>query len=142
MNRILCFLRRNPFLLATIALVFLTLATTGYADSSAKLEKHARKIEKRLAKYRTGTLLQVDFRDNSETLGSLGSLSDASFQITNTDSNKVQSFNYTDVDHVRKTKEYIGAGSAPEHRYFRHWVPLLVGAAAVGGGAAAWEATR
>jgi hypothetical protein len=111
------------------------------AESSAKLDKHARKIEKRLSRYRTGTLVQIDFRDNSEARGTLGEVSEASFQITNADSNKVQTFNFADVARVRKTKEYIGAGSEPEH-HFRHWIPVVIVAAAVGGGVAAYEATR
>jgi hypothetical protein len=111
------------------------------ADSSAKLEKHARKIEKRIAKYRTGTLLRVDFRDNSEAMGSLGDVSDATFQITNADSNKVQTFNYADVARVKKGKEYIGAGSGPEH-HIRLWIPIVIGAVAAGGAVAAYEATR
>ena len=141
MNRILRFLRSNSLLLVAIAFASIALAPTSRAESSAKIEKHARKIEKRLAKYRTGTLLQVDFRDNSEALGSLGDVSDATFQITNADSNKVQTFNFADVARVRKTKEYIGAGSESEH-HFHHWVPVLIVAAAAGGGIAAYEATR
>jgi hypothetical protein len=141
MNRFLRFLRSNSLLLVAIAFASIALAPTSRAESSAKIEKHARKIEKRLAKYRTGTLLQVDFRDNSEALGSLGDVSDATFQITNADSNKVQTFNFADVARVRKTKEYIGAGSEPEH-HFHHWVPVLIVAAAAGGGIAAYEATR
>jgi len=141
MNRILRFLRCNSLLLVAIAFASIALAPACQAESSAKLEKHARKIEKRLAKYRTGTLLQVDLRDNSEALGSLGNVSDATFQITNADSNKVQTFNYADVSRVRKGKEYIGAGSEPGH-HVRLWVPLVIGAAAAGGAVAAYEATR
>ena len=141
MNRILSFLRCNSLLLVAIAFASIALAPASRAESSEKLEKHARKIEKKLAKYRTGTLLQVDLRDNSEALGSLGDVSDATFQITNADSNKVQTFSYADVTRVRKTKEYIGAGSEPEH-HFRLWVPVVIAAAAAGGGIAAYEATR
>ena len=141
MNSFLRFLRRNSLLLVAIAFASIALVPTIRAQSSEKIEKHARKIEKRLARYRTGTLLQVDFRDNSQALGSLGDVSDATFQITNADSNKVQTFNYADVTRVIKTKEYIGAGSEPEH-HFHHWVPVLIVAAAAGGGVAAYEATR
>lgn len=141
MNRILRFLSRNSFLLLVIAFASIALASTCQAESSAKLEKHARKIEKRLAKYRAGTLVEVDFRDNSEATGSLGDVSDATFQITNADSNKVQTFNFVDVASVRKAKEYIGAGSEPEH-HFHHWVPVLIAAVAAGGAVAAVELTR
>jgi hypothetical protein len=141
MNKILRFLRCNSLLLVAIAFASIALAPTSRAQSSEKIEKHSRKIEKRVAKYRTGTLLQVDFRDNSQALGSLGNVSDATFQVTNTESNKVQTFNYDDVTRVKKTKEYIGAGSGPE-LHFHHWVPVLIVAAAAGGGIAAYEAVR
>ena len=141
MNRILRFLRSNSLLLIAVIFLMVGLTTACRAESSAKVEKHARKIEKKLAKYRTGTLLQVDFRDNSEALGSLGDVSDATFQVTNTDSNKVQTFNYADVTRVKRTNEYIGAGSEPGH-HFHHRVPVLVVAAAVGGGVGAYEAIR
>ena len=141
MNRILRFLRCNSLLLVAIAFAAIALAPNCQAESSAKLEKHARKIEKRLGKFRTGTLLQVDFRDNSEALGSLGNLSDATFQITNTESNKVQTFNFADVARVRKAKENIGAGSGSGH-HIRLWIPLVIGAVAAGGAVAAVELTR
>jgi len=141
MNRILRFLRSNSLLLVAIVFASIALAPISRAESSAKVEKHARKIEKQLAKYRTGTLLQVDFRDNSRALGSLRDVSDATFQVTNADSNKLQTFNYADVTRVKKTKEYIGAGSEPG-RHFHHWIPVLVVAAAVGGGIGAYEAIR
>ena len=141
MNRILRFLHRNSFLLVAIAFVFVTLPPACQADSTAKLEKHARKIEKRLTKYRTGTVVQIDFRDSSEARGSLGNLSDTTFQIVNADSNKLQTFNYTDVSGVKRAKEYIGAGSERGH-HFRLWVPLVVGAVAAGGAVAGYEATR
>ncbi len=141
MNRIFRFLRRNSLLLVAIAFASMAMATACQAESSAKLEKHARKIEKRLGKYRTGTIVRVDFRDNSEALGSLGNVSDATFQITSADSNKVQTFNYADVTRVKKGKEYIGAGSGPEH-HIRLWVPIVVGTLAAGGAVAAYEATR
>jgi hypothetical protein len=141
MNSFLRFLRRSSLLLVAIAFLVAGFVPACRAQSSEKIEKHAQKIEKRVAKYRTGTLLQVDFRDNSEALGSLGDVSDATFQITNAESNKVQTFNYADVMRVKKTKEYIGAGSGPE-RHFHHWVPVLIVAAAAGGGIAAYEATR
>jgi hypothetical protein len=141
MNRILRFLRCNSLPLAAVVFASIALVPISRAESSIRTEKHSRKIEKKVAKYRTGTLLQVDFRDNSVALGSLGDVSDASFQITNADSNKVQTFNYSDVTRVKRTNEYIGAGSGPEH-HFHHWIPVLIVAAAAGGGIAAYEAIR
>ncbi len=108
------------------------------AESSASTEKHTRKIEKKVGKYRTGTLLQIDFRDNSEALGFLGDVSGATFQVTNAESNKLQTFNYDDITRVKKTKEYIGAGSEPGH-HFRLWVPVVVGTLVAGGVVTAME---
>jgi hypothetical protein len=141
MASVLRFLRRNSFPLVVVAFAFVILAPACRAESSEKLEKHARKIEKKLSKYRAGTFVEVDLRDSSAAEGSLGGLSNATFQITNADSNRVQTFNYADVARVKKTKEYIGAGSEPVHRV-RLWVPVLIGAVAAGGGIAAYEATR
>ena len=139
MTEISRFVRSNSFLLLALAFLIAAPAFTSRAESSAKLEKHARKIEKHLARYRTGTLLEIDFRDNSQATGSLDGLSDATFRMTNSDSNTAQTFNYADVDRVRRVKEYIGAGSESGH-HIRLWVPLLVGAIAAGGGIAAYEA--
>jgi hypothetical protein len=141
MNRILRFLRSNSLLLVATAFLMMGFAPASRAETSAKIEKHSRKIEKKVAKYRTGTLLRVDFRDNSVALGSLGEVSDVTFQITNADSNKLQTFNYADVTRVKRTNEYIGAGSEPGH-HFHHWIPVLMVAAAAGGGVAAYEAMR
>ncbi|MGB0063748.1 MAG: hypothetical protein WBP85_04815 [Terracidiphilus sp.] len=133
--------RRNLLLLAAIALAVFACAPSCRADSAARLEKHARKMQKHLARYHAGTLLQIDLRNNSEALGSLGDLSSASFQIVSIDSNRTLTFSYADVACVKKGKEYIGAGSEPGH-HVRHWVPILVGAVAAGGGIAAYEAFR
>ena len=72
------------------------------AQSSAPLDKHSRRIEKRLAKFRQGTFLDFEFRDSSQTFGSLGPLSAASFQFTDSDSNKTQTHSYSDL--VRSEK--------------------------------------
>lgn len=141
MKSILRFLRRNSCMLSAVAVASIALTPALHAQSSPKIEKHARKIEKRLAKYRTGTFVQVDLRDNNRAMGSLGDVSDATFQITDSDNNKVETFGYADVARVYKTKEYIGAGSETGV-HFHHWVPVLIVAAAAGGGVAAYEATR
>jgi hypothetical protein len=138
MNRILRFLRGNSRMLIAVTFLMVGFAATCRAESSASTEKHTRKIEKRVAKFHTGTLLQVDFRDNSQALGFLGDVSGATFQVTNADSNKLQTFNYGDVTRVRKTREYIGAGSEPGH-HIRLWVPVVVGALVAGGAVTAME---
>src|SRR5580700_8438664 len=108
MNRILRSLRCHLCMLIAVTLLMAGFAPACRAESSATTEKHTRKIEKKVARYHTGTLLQVDFRDNSQALGFLGDVSGATFQITNAESNKLQTFNYDDVTRVKKTREYIG----------------------------------
>jgi hypothetical protein len=130
--------------LAAIALIAVSLpaaaAPTGM-QSSAPLDKHARKIEKRLAKFRQGTFLDFEFRDSSRTFGSLGSLSATSFAFTDSDSNKIQTHPYSDLAHVKQAREYIGEGSAPRH-HVRLLVPVLIGAGAAAAGIAAYEVLR
>ncbi len=122
MHRLRCFSRRSSLLFAVLAFMSLALVPAGRADSAAKTEKHARKIERQLVKYRKGTFLKIDFNNNTEATGSLGTLSGTSFQIVSSEYNKVQTFNYADVDRVQKAKEYIGEGSAPSH-HFHLWIP-------------------
>jgi hypothetical protein len=111
------------------------------AQQNRKLEKHARKIEKKLSKFHPGSYVQIDFRNNSESLGSLGALSDATFQVTNADNNKAETYAYSDVAQVRKGNEYIGQGSEPGRR-FHVPLPVLIVAGAVAAGAATYLAVR
>lgn len=111
------------------------------AQSSAPLDKHARRIEKRLAKFRQGAVLDFQFRDSSRTFGSLGPLSPASFQFTDSDSNKTQTHLYSDLAEVKKAREYIGEGSEPRH-HVRLLVPVLIGAGAAAAGIATYEVLR
>ncbi len=108
------------------------------AESTARIDKHTRKIEKRLAKYRPGAFLQVDLRDNTEVLGSLGELSGATFLLTSSDNNRKMTISYADVAQVKKGKEYIGEGSEPAH-HMPHLVLILIGAVAAGAAVALVE---
>jgi hypothetical protein len=131
MSRISRFFRLRSIVHAAIALALIAIVPASLADSAARSDKHARKIEKRLAKYRTGAYLQVDLRDNTEVLGSLGQLSDATFLLTSADSNRKITISYADVAQVKKGKEYIGEGSEPAH-HIPHLVPILIGVVAAG----------
>lgn len=84
------------------------------AKSGSKSDKHAQKIEKKLSKYKTGTLLRVAFNDNTECTGTVNTLSDVSFTFNNSETNAKETHNYSDVSSVDKGKEYIGQGSAPK----------------------------
>ena len=138
MNRLFRFFRRKSIVHVAIAMALIAIVPASLAESAARLEKHTRKIEKRLAKYRPGAFLQVDLRDDTQVLGSLGELSDANFQLTSSDSNRKMTISYADVTHVKKGTEYIGEGSGPA-RHIPHLVPILIGVAAAGGAAALVE---
>jgi hypothetical protein len=139
MNRIFRILCRRSIIILVAAFTLIMVASACRAQSGPPLDKHARRIEKRLAKFRPGTYLDFEFRDSSSTFGSLGSLSAASFQFTDADSNKTQTHLYADLAHVKQAKEYIGEGSEPSH-HVRLLVPILIGAGAAAAGIATYEA--
>jgi hypothetical protein len=138
MNRFFRFFRRKPIVHVATALALIAIVPASLAESAARIDKHARKIEKRLAKYRPGALLQIDLRDNTEALGSLGALSDATFLLTSSDNNRKVTISYADVAQVKKGKEYIGEGSEPA-RHIPHLAPILIGAVAAGAAVALVE---
>lgn len=139
--QVLTQVRRSSFLLIAIALAVLAWAPCSHAESAAKVERHARKMQRHIAGYRPGTLLQIAIRNSGEAIGSLSQVSDSTFQIVSSDSNRPLTFNYVDVASVKRAKEYIGAGSERGH-HIRHWVPLVAGALFAGGGVAAYETMR
>ena len=124
--------------IAFASVALLAAVAPAQAQSSAPLDKHSRRIEKRLAKYRQGTFLDFEFRDSSQTFGSLGPLSPGSFQFTDSDSNKTQTHSYSELVHVKQAREYIGEGSEPRH-HVRLLVPVIIGAGAAAAGIAAYE---
>jgi len=138
MYRFFRFFRCISIVYLAVAWALIAVVPASQAESAAHIDKHAYKIEKQLAKYRPGTLLQVDLRDNTEAMGSLGELSDATFQLTRADSNRKMTISYADVAQVKKGKEYIGAGSGPEH-HVRLLVPAVIGVVAAGAAVALVE---
>jgi len=138
MNRFLRIVQRKLIAPVAIAWLLIALPPACQAQSDPPLDKHARKIEKRLARFRPGTYLDFEFRDSSQNFGALGPLSDASFQFTDSESNKTETHLYADVARVSKAKEYIGEGSEPRH-HVRLLVPVLVGAGAAAAGIATYE---
>jgi hypothetical protein len=138
-------LDRKVFFCLALVVATVTIVPAAFAQQSlspsVSLDKHARKIEKKLSKLRAGSLVQLNLRNDSTSLGSLGALSDASFQITDTDNNRTETFAYSDVAQVRKAKEYIGEGSEPGH-HLHVSLPVLIVAGAVAAGAATYLAVR
>lgn len=124
-----------------LAATLLACAAAAQAQSVVQLDKHARKVHHRLAKFRSGSYLHLVLRNDTDSYGALGTLSEDSFTFMNAESNAAVTYTYDDVDRVRTDKEAIGEGSEP-HRHIRHLVPIMIGAAAVGAGAAVYEAVR
>ncbi len=136
LNRISRPLFAGPSILClSLACALVPCAPPCHAESTAHLERHARKVQKKLAKFAPGKYLHLVFRNDTESYGALGALSPASFRFTNADTNTTATYEYADVNRIRTDKEYIGEGTAPE-RHIRHLVPILIGAAAAGGAAA------
>jgi hypothetical protein len=134
-------LDRRFTLCLAVAFAMCAVLPAAQAEKNLNLDKHARKIEKKLSKFHPGSYVQIDFRNNSESLGSLGALSDATFQVTSADNNKMETYAYRDVAQVRKGKEYIGEGSEPGHRP-RLLIPIIGGAAAAAAVVAVVEVVR
>lgn len=123
-----------------LAMVLIAIAPVSQARSSTSaapgLDKHARKVHKRVAKYPSGTYVNVVLRDGSQSAGALGTVDSESFTVINSDNNVPETHGFGEVAEVQKGKEYIGAGS--EHHI--HWVRWgIVGAAAAGAAVAAFE---
>lgn len=133
---------RRPFCHIPIAfLVLLVFAVVVPAQSGGSLNKHARRIYHRLAKYPQGKYLHLVMSNATDLYGALGTLSAASFSFTNSDSNTKASYAYGEVARVRTDKEPIGEGSEPR-RHIRHLLPIAITAAAVGAGAGIYEVER
>jgi hypothetical protein len=94
-----------------LVFVFSLGVSPSHAVSAKSLEKQARKIESKLAKFPKGAFLRLRFRDGSESTGKLRNMSDNSFSFTNSESNTDETHNYTEVKDVEKTKIYIGKDS-------------------------------
>jgi hypothetical protein len=111
------------------------------AQSAPHLDKHARKIHHKLAKYPSGQYLHLMLRNSTDAYGALGELAPASFTFINADSNAAATYSYAEVDRIRTNKEAIGTGTAPR-RHFRHLVPIVICVAAAGAAAAVVVAER
>lgn len=101
------------------------------AESVRHMEKHTRKMEKKLTEHAPGTYLRIVFRDHSEGVGMVSRLDATSFTFTDADSNATRSYRYADVASVEKGETYVGEGSRRRHLP-RLLVFGLAGAAAAG----------
>jgi hypothetical protein len=111
--------------------------TPAFQAQSANLNKHERKIHKRLEHFAPGTYVNVEMRDGTDRAGLLGTVAPAAFTLTDSDSNAEETHTYSEVARVSKSREFIGEGSGSGH-HFRPWVPVVVGAVAAGAAATAF----
>jgi hypothetical protein len=105
----------KTLLCLAMALMLIACVPMCQAKSGPKPDKHAQKMQKKLSKFKPGTLLHLEFNDNTECTGKLMTLSDASFTVNNTETNALETHQYGDLSQAEKGKEYIGQGSAPKH---------------------------
>jgi hypothetical protein len=134
-------LDRKSLLCLAVAFFLCATVPAAFTQQNPNLDKHARRIEKKLTKFRPGSFVEIDLRDNSTSLGKLGSLSESTFQVVDSDTNKPATFAYSDVAGVHKGTEYIGEGSEPGH-HFHLSLPVLIATGAVAAGAATYLAIR
>jgi hypothetical protein len=114
-------LARKSAVCLALAFAFNLAVHAGHAVSAKKLEKQARKIEAKLAKYPKGAFLEFHFRDGSQSTGRLGELSEHTFSFTNSDTNGKETHEYSNVTKVKKGKTYIGTGSEKHPRFHLPW---------------------
>lgn len=112
------------------------------AQSPTHLDKHARKIHHKLAKYPAGRYLHLVLRDSSDSYGALGKLSADSFTFTSADNNTTASYQYSEIDKIKTDKQPIGERSEPRFHHMRHMVPIVVSVAALGTAGAVYAATQ
>jgi hypothetical protein len=130
------FSKGSPVLLRlTLASILIAIALAPVCQAQSadtpNLDKHARKIHKQVARYPAGTYVSIVLRDGSESAGALGVVRPVSFTFNNSDSNTPETHSYADVARIERGREYIGAGSGPEHHV--HWIRWsVVGVAAAG----------
>jgi hypothetical protein len=109
-------LARRSLVCMALIFAFSLSVPMSHAVSAKSLEKQAKKIESRLARFPRGALLHLHFRDGSDSTGKLGKLSDNGFSFTNSESNVDETHNYSDVTNVEKGKTYIGKDSTSRSR--------------------------
>ncbi len=109
-------LARKSLVCMALMFAFSLNVPMGHAVSAKSIEKQAKKIESKLAKFPKGAFLRLRFRDGSESTGKLGTLSEKNFSFTNSDSNSDETHSYSEVTNVEKGKTYIGKDSTSRSR--------------------------
>ena len=132
--------RTSSILCAIVCLILAAFAASAPAQSSPSLDKHARKVYHKLARYSAGQYLHLVLSNSTSAYGALGTLSATNFTFTNADSNTVATYAYANIDRIKTDRESIGQGSEPRH--IKHLVPIAITAAAVAAGAITYESVK
>ena len=122
------------FILAAVTAMAapLCLAESNNAASPTNLDKHARKVYHELARFPAGSYVRLTLTDGSERTVEVVSLDETSFVATNAETNNRETHSYSEIDRVRREKDYIGEGSETHVHRVRLWVPIALGVLAAG----------
>jgi hypothetical protein len=112
------FFQGRQWVVLAIIAAFLVAVSAAPALAKDNPEKHERKIAKTLEHYKPGTLLRLAFANGSESQGTLVSLGEKTFTLSNSESNAVETHSYVEVDSVGKASNKIGKGSEEHHHHF------------------------
>jgi len=86
-------LKRKSLVCMALVFAFSLSVPVSHAVSAKSLEKQARKIESKLAKFPKGAFLRLTFRNGGESTGKLRNMSENSFSFTNSESNSDETHN-------------------------------------------------
>ena len=136
------FVRIPPVVRITLTCILLAsvlLANAPAGQAQASLDRHARKIQKKLSRFPTGSYLHLVLHGSTNNYGALGTVSDASFTFKSSDTNAESTYSYSDIVRVETDREPIGQGSEREHHYIRPRTLIIAGILAAGACVAAVE---
>jgi len=97
------------------------------------LDRHARKVQKTVLLYSSGSFLHITLRDRSDQFGELGKVTPISFELLDAKSRTATQFAFADVRDVERGNENQSASWVSQWPR-RHWIPLAVVAVAAGVG--------
>jgi hypothetical protein len=135
------FFRRSSVLAFALVLSLLGNSVLAPAQSAAPpLDKHSKKIQKKLANYPEGSYLHLVMADAPDAYGRLGTMSETGFTFTAADNNAPANLRYSAVEKVKDDDQRVGRGAEPIH--IRHLVPILITVGAAAAGFATYQAIK
>ena len=87
-------------IVSSLLIALLSVLQIQAQQQSTHLSRHAKKIHKALTEYPNGSFLHVFFRNGADKFGNLGTISDFSFEFTDTGTSATTSISYEDVDRL------------------------------------------